>query len=175
MVQPQPTPYSRKYLILLSLMGFIVSLDQLTKNAIVNNFRLGESLPVLPAFFNISRVHNTGAAFGLLANLPPNVRDPFFFIVPGITLLVILIVFYKLKENQSVSVYGLSAIVGGALGNLADRIRLGYVVDFLDFHLDSQWHFPAFNVADAAITTGVGMLMLGMLYEKEATEAGGAS
>lgn len=162
------TAHSRKYLILLSLVGFVVSLDQLTKNAIVNNFKLGDSLAVIASFFNISRVHNPGAAFGLLANLPPEFRDPFFFVVPGATLVVILIVFYKLKENQMISVYALSSIVGGALGNLADRIRLGYVVDFLDFHWNSRWHFPAFNVADAAITLGVGLLITSMLYEKDA-------
>jgi len=162
---------SRKYLILLSLSGFVVSLDQLTKNAVVNKFRLGESLSFFPSFFNISRVHNSGAAFGFLANLPPHLRDPFFFIVPGVTLLVILAVFYKLRENQLLSVYAFSAIVGGALGNLADRVRLGYVVDFLDFHLNGAWHFPAFNVADSAITIGVGLLMLGMIFEKEGKDS----
>jgi signal peptidase II len=162
---------TRKYLILLSLSGFVVSLDQLTKNAVVNRFKLGETLPVVDSFFNISRVHNSGAAFGLLANLPPHLRDPFFFFVPALTLLVILAVFYKLRDTQSLSVYALASIVGGALGNIADRIRLGYVVDFLDFHLYGAWHFPAFNVADAAITTGVALLMLGMLYEKEGEES----
>jgi len=162
---------SRKYLVLLSLSGFIVSLDQLTKNAVVNNFKLGESLPVASSFFNISRVHNAGAAFGLLANLPPNLRDPFFFIVPAFTLAVIFAVFYKLRDTQSLSVYALTAIVGGALGNLADRIRLGYVVDFLDFHWNGAWHFPAFNVADSAITIGVALLMLGMLIERDGEES----
>jgi signal peptidase II len=162
---------SRKYLILLSLSGFVVAIDQLTKNAVVSRFRLGESISVFQSFFSISRVHNTGAAFGLLANLPPQLRDPFFFVVPGATLAVILAVFYKLSNRQTLSVYALSAIVGGALGNLADRMRLGYVVDFLDFHLNGAWHFPAFNVADSSITLGVGLLMLGMLYEKEDGES----
>lgn len=162
---------SRKYLILLSLSGFVVSLDQLTKNAVVNNFKLGESLAVFNNFFSISRVHNTGAAFGLLANLPPQFRDPFFLFVPGITLAVIFAVFYKLLDTQSLSVYALASIVGGALGNLADRIRLGYVVDFLDFHWNGAWHFPAFNVADSAITIGVALLMLGMLFEREGEES----
>lgn len=162
---------TRKYLILLSLSGFVVSLDQLSKNAVVNAFKLGETAPVLSGFFNISRVHNTGAAFGLLANLPPAIRDPFFFIVPGLTLAVIFAVFYKLRDSQSLSVYALASIVGGALGNLADRLRLGYVVDFLDFHWNGSWHFPAFNVADTSITIGVGLLMLGMLFEREGEES----
>ncbi len=162
---------SRKYLILLSLAGLVVSLDQLTKNAVVNNFKLGESYQVISSFFSISRVHNTGAAFGLLANLPSQYRDPFFFIVPAITLAVIFAVFYKLRDTQSLSVYALASIVGGALGNLADRFRLGYVVDFLDIHWNGGWHFPAFNIADSAITIGVALLMLGMLFERDGEES----
>lgn len=163
---------SRKYLILLSLSGFVVSLDQLTKNAVVAEMKLGETTPVIDGLFSISRVHNTGAAFGLLATLPPHLRDPFFLLVPAFTLAIILGVFYKLREAQSLSVYALASIVGGALGNIADRIRLGYVVDFVDIHWNYRWHFPAFNVADAAISLGVFMLLLGMLYEREADDPG---
>lgn len=163
---------SRKYLILLSLSGFVVSLDQLTKNAVVSGFKLGESIPVISGLFNISRVHNTGAAFGLLSTLSPEWRDPFFLLVPAITLAVILGVFYQLREGQLLSVYALASIVGGALGNIADRIRLGYVVDFLDFHWNSHFHFPAFNVADMAISAGVFMLLIGMLYEREGDDSG---
>jgi signal peptidase II len=161
----------RKYLILISMVGLIVALDQLTKNLVVSRFHLGDSMPVLDSLLNITRVHNSGAAFGLLATLPPNLRDPFFFLVPGLTLAVILFVFYRLRDTQSLSIYALALIVGGALGNLADRLRLGFVVDFLDFHWYAGWHFPAFNVADAAISLGVALLLLAMLREKdEATE-----
>jgi len=157
----------RKYLILLSTNGLVVALDQITKNAVVARFRLGESLPLLGNVLSVTRVHNAGAAFGLLATLPPNLRDPFFFLVPGLTLAVILFVFYRLRDNQSISTYALAMIVGGALGNLADRIRLGFVIDFLDFHWNSGWHFPAFNVADSAITLGVALLLAAMLQEKD--------
>jgi signal peptidase II len=159
----------RKYLILISAVGLIVALDQLTKNLVVSRFHLGDSMPVLDSILNITRVHNSGAAFGLLATLPPNLRDPFFFLVPGLTLAVILFVFYRLRESQNLSTYALAMIVGGALGNLADRVRLGFVVDFLDFHWNAGWHFPAFNVADAAISLGVAMLLLAMLREKDET------
>jgi signal peptidase II len=162
---------SHKYLILLSTVGLVVALDQLTKNFVVSRFYLGGSLPVLENLLSITRVHNTGAAFGLLATLPRNLRDPFFFLVPGATLAAILVVFHRLREVQSLSTYALSMIVGGALGNLADRARLGFVIDFLDFHWKSGWHFPAFNVADAAITIGVGMLLVAMLQEKDDTAA----
>lgn len=157
----------RKYLILLAMVGTLVSFDQLTKFLIVSNFRLGESLPLLQDYFNLTLVHNPGAAFGILANLAPQWREPFFLIVPLVTLMIILAVFLKLHEEQVISMYALSMIVGGAIGNLIDRLRLGYVIDFLDFHWKYQHHFPAFNVADSAITIGVGMLLLSMLYEKE--------
>jgi signal peptidase II len=157
----------RKYLILLSASGLLVASDQLTKNLIVNRFHLSESLPVISGFFSITRVHNAGAAFGILASLPPGLREPFFFIVPGATLAAILAVFYRLRPSQNHSIYALALIVGGALGNLVDRIRLGFVVDFLDFHWSGALHFPAFNVADIAITLGVGLLFLGMLHERE--------
>lgn len=149
------------------MVGLLVALDQLTKSAVVSRFQLGQSVDVLTGLFNITRVHNAGAAFGLLATLPPDLREPFFFAVPILTLLIILVVFYKLRQNQTMSIYALAMIVGGALGNLADRIRLGFVVDFLDFHWNDRLHFPAFNVADAGITLGVAMLMLAMVSERE--------
>lgn len=157
----------RKYLILLSTAGLVVALDQLTKNLVVNRFKLGDTLPVAGSFLSLTRVHNSGAAFGLMAGLPPNLRDPFFFLVPGVTLAVIFFVFYRLRESQGLSAHALSLIVGGAFGNLADRMRLGFVVDFLDVHWHTGWHFPAFNVADAAITLGVALLLFGMLVDKE--------
>lgn len=157
----------RKYLILLSTSGLVVSLDQLTKNMIVNRFRLGDTMPVAGSWFSFSRVHNTGAAFGLLAGLPPSLRDPFFFLVPGATLAVIFFVFHRLRASQMLSAQALAMIVGGAFGNLADRLRLGFVIDFLDFHWNAGWHFPAFNVADSAISLGVAMLLFGMLLDKD--------
>ncbi len=157
----------RKYLFLLSMTGLLVSFDQLTKNLVVSCFHVGDSVAILGNFFNITRVHNAGAAFGLLASLPNHLREVFFFLVPGFTLLVILFVFHKLRDSQFLSMCGLAMIVGGALGNLADRLRLGFVIDFLDFHWNNAAHFPAFNIADTAITTGVGLLLLGMLFERE--------
>lgn len=157
----------RKYLILLSTTGLVVALDQLTKNLVVSRFRLGDSLPVIDKMMNITRVHNAGAAFGLMAGVSPSLRDPLIFIVPGIVLAVILFVFSRLRENQNLSAHALAMIVGGAFGNIADRLRLGFVIDFLDFHFNAGWHFPAFNVADAAIVVGVGLLLFGMLQDKE--------
>jgi signal peptidase II len=112
-------------------------------------------------------IHNTGAAFGLLANLPPEIREPFFLVLPSLTLTAILYAYYKLPDEDVMSIYGLILIVGGALGNLIDRVRLGYVVDFLDFHWYGKYHFPAFNVADSAICIGVGILIVNLIITPE--------
>lgn len=125
-------PY-KKYCILLSLCGFIVSLDQLTKFIVINNFNLGQSKSIIAGFFNLTLVHNPGAAFGMFANLDPSIRIPFFFIVPGITLLIAIYFFHTISERATLAIISLSLIVGGAIGNIFDRIKFGYVVDFLIF------------------------------------------
>jgi signal peptidase II len=157
----------RKYLILLSLSGMLVAFDQLLKFLVVSRFKLGDNVELVRGFFTITRVHNSGAAFGLLANVGPSFREPFLLFVPSAMLIVILGFFFRLHENQRLGILSLSLIVGGALGNFADRLRLGYVVDFLDFHWHSQFHFPAFNLADAAISGGVLLLAISMVYEPE--------
>lgn len=161
---------SRKYLILLALTGMLTAFDQLSKFLVISRFDEGESLPLIENFFNLARVHNAGAAFGLLATMGPAWREPFFFVVPMAMLAVILVVFYRLRDNQKLSIFSLSLIVGGACGNLADRLRLGYVVDFLDFHWRNQAHFPAFNLADMAISAGVMLLVVSMFTESEKSE-----
>lgn len=157
----------RKYFLLLSIAGFLVSLDQLTKTLVVGNFSLGESRDVIKNFFNLTLIHNTGAAFGILANLNPAIREPFFLIIPSLTLVAILYAFHKLRDDEVGSIFGLILIVGGAIGNLIDRMRLGYVVDFLDFHWFSRYHFPAFNIADSAICVGVGILIFNLLTQPD--------
>lgn len=149
------------------MLGMLVSFDQLTKFVMAGMLKTGESIKVIPQFFHFSLVHNPGAAFGLLANLRPELREPFFFVIPFATLGVIMVVFYRLQESQHLSIFALSMIVGGAIGNLVDRLRLGYVIDFLDFHWQQKYHFPAFNLADAAITVGVLILLVSIVYEKE--------
>jgi signal peptidase II len=156
----------RKYLILVSAVGLIVSLDQLTKIAITERFKLGETKQLLDHFFNFTLVHNPGAAFGMLANLDPAIREPFFLAVPVITLAIILFAFFRLPAHRLLSMLSLSSIVGGAIGNLIDRLRVGYVIDFLDFHWHYGYHFPAFNVADSAISLGVFLLLIEMILEE---------
>lgn len=151
-----------KYLILLSITVFIISLDQFTKSMILKQFRLGESISIFTGFFNLTYVQNRGAAFGFLAQADPAFRIPFFIFVPIIALSSIAFVFRKLGEKDIKLSIALSLVISGAIGNLIDRLRLGYVVDFLDFHWKWGYHFPAFNVADSAICIGVGLIMLDM-------------
>lgn len=155
----------QKYLTLLSFTGVILCLDQATKLWIVDNYHLGESHPIISGFFNITYVRNPGAAFGIFADYPPQFRIPFFIIIPIVALIVIGILFYKLKDEQRLQATALAMILGGALGNFIDRIKLKYVIDFLDFYWGDKYHFPAFNVADSAITIGVGILMISLFKE----------
>ncbi|MFI5338405.1 MAG: signal peptidase II [Candidatus Methylomirabilales bacterium] len=142
----------------------IIFLDRATKLAIVQTLRLGQGIPVIPGFFDIVFVLNPGAAFGFLATLPDRVRNPLFILVS--ILAVILIVIYHtryLRSHRLVSV-ALGLVLGGAVGNLIDRLHSGMVVDFLDVHV-GPYHWPAFNVADSAISIGVGLMILDILLD----------
>ncbi|MEK6716373.1 MAG: signal peptidase II [candidate division NC10 bacterium] len=142
----------------------VILLDQATKLVIVEALRVGQGIPVIPGFFDIVFVLNPGAAFGFLATLSEGVRNPFFILITVVA--VILIVFYHtrfLHADRLASV-ALGLILGGAIGNLIDRLRYGMVVDFLDFHV-SRYHWPAFNVADSAISIGVSLMFLDMLLD----------
>ena len=119
-----------------------------------------QSISVIQGFFNFTYIRNTGAAFGMLADAPALFRVPFFIAIPLIAVFIIFSMFRKLPKDNVFMASALALIVGGALGNLIDRIRYGFVVDFLDFHWNYQWHYPAFNVADAAICIGVGMILI---------------
>lgn len=145
--------------LLLGTTAFVVVLDQWTKHLVHSRFRWGESVPVLEGLFSLTYVRNMGAAFGLLHKAPAWFRDPFFIIVPIVALFVILYILVTLPKGQRVAALGLSLIFAGAIGNLIDRVRFGYVIDFLDFYWN-DWHWPAFNVADCCIVVGVGLMFV---------------
>ena len=140
----------------LSLSALVIVLDFYTKQLITKNFSYGEHMPVT-VIFDLVRYHNEGAAFSFLA--AAGGWQKYFF--SGIAVVAAVIIVRLLMQNQSQKLFcfGLALVLGGALGNLIDRISLGYVVDFLYFHY-LQYDFPAFNVADSAITCGVGVLLL---------------
>ena len=140
----------------------VLLLDQLSKFLVMARFAMYEVMPVVPGFFNLTFVTNTGAAFGLLAGEQTLVRQ-FFFV--GVTLAALLFLFYSYRSFRDQGVlfaHAIGLIAGGALGNLVDRLRLGAVVDFLDFYIGAR-HWPAFNVADMAISVGVGLFLLASL------------
>ena len=148
----------------------ILFTDQLTKYLIKEKFHLGETLTIIPDFFNFTYVQNTGAAFGLFAHASPTFRVPFFIIVPLVALLSIGSIFWKVPPEDIKFSTALSLVISGAIGNLVDRLNLGYVIDFLDFHWGWKYHFSVFNVADSAICIGVGLLMLDLFSQNRAHE-----
>ena len=138
------------------LIGLVVIvLDQLTKLWIVGAFQYGDGLPIT-AFFNLVHARNSGAAFSFLAGAGGWQR--FFFM--GVALVASLLILYLLRKHAAERgfCFALSMILGGALGNLIDRVRFGYVIDFLDFYY-AGYHFAAFNIADSAITLGAALLI----------------
>lgn len=143
----------------LPIAGLVVFFDQLSKLYIDRRFALYESLEVVENFFHITYVRNKGAAFGLFADSA--YRVPFFICVALLAVIGILWYLAQVEDSQRGQQVGLSLVLGGALGNLVDRIRLGEVIDFLDVHW-YRHHWPAFNVADIAICVGVGLLLLGL-------------
>jgi signal peptidase II len=140
----------------LGLALLIVLADQFTKVLIMGYYRLGDSTYVLP-FFNVVRAHNTGAAFSFLANAGGWQR--WFFTGIGVVAALFIVWLLRSHAGQRLFAFALACILGGAIGNVIDRAMHGYVVDFLDFHW-RNWHFPAFNVADSAITIGAICLIL---------------
>ena len=128
-------------------------------------FRLGESITVIPDFFNITSVRNPGAAFGFLAQTNPMFRETFFLILPPVAMIIILIMLSKATNDEMSQIIALSLIFGGAIGNYIDRIRFQHVIDFLDFHFKNYYTWPAFNVADICIVTGIMIFVLLILKD----------
>ena len=142
----------------------VLLLDQATKQVIIRSLRLGEGFPVVPGYFDITFVLNPGAAFSFLATLSERVRNPFFIAI-SVTAIVLIVVYHsRFAHQHRLASVALSLVLGGATGNLMDRLRYGVVVDFLDLHIH-QYHWPVFNVADSAISVGVSLMLLEMLLD----------
>ena len=150
---------------LFAVAGIIILLDQVSKLLVLHFLPLFSAVEIIPGFFNLVHVRNTGAAFSILAGEPSVWRRVFFV---GLTLLVVAIIVFAyrkvpIEDHWSRTAYAL--ITGGALGNLIDRVRFGEVVDFLDCYVGA-YHWPAFNVADSAVTVGALMLLVSLLRGK---------
>ena len=146
-----------------AIAAAIVVADQVAKWAVLGSFAPGERR-VLTGFFNLVLVFNKGAAFSFLADAP-GWKTPLFVVFSLVAAVIVSVLLFR-SPGRPMFYAGLALILGGALGNVIDRLRFGQVVDFLDFHA-MGWHWPAFNVADSAITVGAALLILeGLFHEK---------
>lgn len=148
--------------IILTVLMSILALDILTKYLAQTFLQKIYSYAIFNNFFHLTYVENRGAAFGFLAETNAKFRTPFFIVVSLLAIICISVFYKKTEGTSSWYHFGLLLILAGAIGNLIDRIRFGYVIDFFDFHW-YQYHWPAFNIADAVICIGVGIVFLDML------------
>ena len=139
----------------LALSAIVIGLDQLTKSWITSGFQLGDSITIT-SFFNLVLAYNTGAAFSFLAGAGGWQRV--FFIAIAVIASIVIVYLMRKPQNATLMNAALALILGGAIGNVIDRVRLGHVVDFIQVH-GAGYYFPAFNVADSAITVGVALLI----------------
>lgn len=141
----------------LALAASVAALDQLTKVAVVRNFAFAERRPVIEGGFDLTLVYNKGAAFSFLASASGWQR--WFFVAVGVAASLLIIWLLMKHAGQRTFAAGLALILGGAIGNVIDRVLYGHVVDFLLVHWNDRWYFPAFNLADSSITVGAALLI----------------
>ena len=159
----------------LLIAALIFTVDRVTKVLIERNVSIWDTHSVIPGFFNIVHTKNRGAAFGMFSDGNSELRT---FLLVGVSIAVLIFVAVLLLQpsragfsGSRTTMIGLSLVLGGAIGNIYDRIASGMVTDFLEFYM-GQWHFAAFNVADSAITIGAGLLLLDMwMSRKQAVHA----
>ncbi|MBU1744855.1 MAG: signal peptidase II [Proteobacteria bacterium] len=156
----------KRNILFLAITFLVMLLDQATKAWIISTMRIYDSFVVIEGFFSITHVRNPGAAFGFLAGAPPLFRHIFFLAVTVAAIALILHYLRVSRIEEPSLVSALALILAGAVGNLIDRIRFGEVVDFLDVYIGSH-HWPAFNVADSAITVGAVVLMAVLLRRRK--------
>ncbi|MFH1981052.1 MAG: signal peptidase II [Pseudomonadota bacterium] len=143
----------------------VIVLDQVTKAMVLSQLPLYHSVPVLPGFFNLTHVQNPGGAFGFLAGQSPALRAVVFLAASAMAALLVLYFYMTTPPTHRFLAVGFALIFSGAIGNLIDRVRFGVVVDFLDFFVGKA-HWPAFNVADSAITVGMTIFAGHLVFRK---------
>ena len=151
----------RKYVLLIA--GVVLALDRLSKWIISTTIPLYGNIPVIPGFFKLTHVTNGGAAFGLFSDSPSELRIVFLIFFSLLALAVVLALLWRHTQGLNSTAFALSLILGGALGNLWDRVLSGHVVDFLEFYI-GQYVWPDFNIADSAIVVGAAILMVEILF-----------
>jgi signal peptidase II len=150
---------------LLVIAGLVVLIDQATKAIVLHTMPLYQSLTVVPGLFNLTHIQNPGGAFGFLSGQGIVVRRLVFVCISAAAAAMVFWLYRETPEDQPWPAFGLALIFGGALGNLVDRVRIGKVVDFLDLYV-GKYHWPAFNVADSAITVGILIFVGHLLVSK---------
>jgi signal peptidase II len=156
---------SAKLKIVVGWLAVILFLDQLTKIIVDRTMPLHESIPVIDGLFSLTYVRNTGAAFGIFAGSHEAFRLPFLILISVIAIGFIFVMLKRLHEQEIGLTTALAFILGGAIGNLIDRVLHGEVIDFLDFYW-SNYHWPAFNLADSFITVGVAITLYFLMRAK---------
>ena len=166
--RPSAGPHAmRKYHFLIAIL--VVLLDRMTKWLVATNITLHDSIAVLPGFFRLTHVQNSGAAFGLFAESSSEWKVAILILFSILALAVVSALLWKNSHSMTATGVGLALILGGAIGNLYDRLLTGRVVDFFDFYLGS-YHWPAFNIADSAIVVGALLLVGEILFAKTPAE-----
>lgn len=156
----------RSRLFHLAIASGIVALDRVTKALVVKNLSFSDPVTVVPGFVDLTYVRNPGGVFGMFRDIDAGVRTALFTFVPIAAIVLILVYAYRAPAAHRATQIALALILGGAVGNLVDRLSLGYVIDFLDVHWGA-YHWPAFNVADSAICAGVGLLLFEGLFSRD--------
>jgi signal peptidase II len=159
------TDYKAKYLRFAGVVFLVVLMDQITKAMVLKMMPLFKSIVVIPGIFSLTHIHNPGGAFGFLSQNGGPWRHWMFLAAAVVALSMILYFHHQTPKTHPYLGLGLSLIFGGAIGNLIDRLRFGEVVDFLDFYI-AHLHWPTFNVADSAVTIGVGIFIIHILFKK---------
>jgi signal peptidase II len=157
----------RKYHFLIAVL--VIVLDRASKWLVAGRITLHDSIPVLPGFFRLTHVQNSGAAFGLFADSSSEWKVAILIMFSVLALAVVSALLWKNSHSMTTTGVGLSLILGGAVGNLWDRLLSGHVVDFFDFYLGS-YHWPAFNIADSAIVVGALLLVAEILFARAPAE-----
>jgi signal peptidase II len=155
----------KKLVILIVLAVLIIIIDQWSKIYVAGNFYIGESVPVIKGLFNFTYVRNSGAAFGFGGAFDDWIRYSIFRALPVVACIWLIYLMVKSYKDELLLSLSYSLILGGAVGNLIDRFRLDYVIDFFDFYYGKS-HFATFNVADAAISVAAGLLIIDFFLQK---------
>ena len=154
-----------KYRKLACVGGLIIIIDQITKAVILSFIPLYRSIAVVQGFFSLTHIQNPGGAFGFMSNQSSSLLNIIFLFVASLAICLVFYFYINTPKKYNLLSTGFALIFGGAIGNMIDRIRFGKVVDFLDFYI-GDFHWPAFNVADSAITVGIVIFLFHLLFKK---------